>query len=405
MKSRHPKIDSAFAVAVLLLAQGHAFSQARMQAPYEAPTHGRPPGASPLLVSPSKNSNSQADAADDQRFMSQDIGQSSTEGSAQHNEKIMQLRRLALGEAAPAGITSPAPKKDAARSTSKSSNINYSPGRASWLLGLIYLHGQGVPIDAAQAQTWFTRAWSQQERIASAGLAWCAMEGCTGSANLEMADQWLSKLKEINPGRALYLQWYLLSKLAPIDGPMSENSRKRSEADSLLKSALSLGDVQAHAAYGRYLFSQDRLADSLKAFERASHKSPAASHNADLIKARLALVSSQAEIKPNSVAEAEKAYQQARRLHRGEGIPANYTEAIRLYWLADRLGSSQSRKMLSLIYSRPLASGEIDINWMRQLADLDLTQTSPRVVHQSSVQILQEDLTPLMDLLDASWRM
>lgn len=405
MKSQRLKIDAAFALAALFIPGREACAQPRMQAPVEASTSGIAPGASPLLISPTGNFKSQTEVENDLRFMSQDIGQASTGGIALRNERIMQLKRRALNEETQPGIISKSPHVDATKNASNSTIKNYSPGYASWLLGLIYLHGQGVPLDAAQAEVWFSRAWSQQETIASAGLAWCAIAGCTGPANPEMANQWLRKLRLVNPGRALYLQWYLVGKLAPLDGTVPVRNQKKSESDLLLQRALSLGDVQAQAAQGRYFFSHERLTDALKAFERASLKSPAASHNAALIKTRLALESSQASTKPNSAAEAEAAYQNARRLHKGEGIPANYTEAIRLYWLADRLGSVLSRKMLSLIYSRPLASGEIDINWMRQLADLDLTQTSPRMGQQSSIPMIQEDITPLMDLLDASWRM
>ena len=132
----------------------------------------------------------------------------------------------------------------------------------------------------------------------------------------------------------------------------------------MLRKALALGDVQAQAAMGQQLFAQDRFADAL-----------------------------------------QQVYLQARRLHRVEGVPAKYTEAIRLYWLADRLGHREARKMLSLIYSRPQTSGEVDIGWMRQLADMDLTLPSPRLGQPSHALVLHEDITPLMDWLPAAWRL
>ena len=60
--------------------------------------------------------------------------------------------------------------------------------------------------------------------------------------------------------------------------------------------------------------------------------------------------------------------------------------------------------MLSLIYSRPLPSGEVDIGWMRQLADLDISLPSPRMGPSSHALVLHEDPTPLMDWLPMAWR-
>jgi TPR repeat protein len=174
----------------------------------------------------------------------------------------------------------------------------------------------------------------------------------------------------------------------------------------LLRKALALGDVQAQAAMGRQLFAQDRFAEALQQFTLAAPQSPAAARNVDLIKARMALESnSSTQASARAPLNPETVYLQARRLHRGEGVPANYTEAIRLYWLADRLGHREARKMLSLIYSRPQTSGEVDIGWMRQLADMDLTLPSPRLGQPSHALVLHEDITPLMDWPPAAWRL
>jgi TPR repeat protein len=242
--------------------------------------------------------------------------------------------------------------------------------------------------------------------MASAGLVWCAMEGCSGPANPLAARQWLQPLRAAQPGRALYLEWLLTHKLSPVDVAPPLRTRQMAEADALLKRALALSDVQAHAAQGRELYAQHRFAEALKAFTLAAPHSPAAARNVELVKARMALESTPPSTKPSTrpVPDPEAAYLQARRLHRGEGVPANYTEAIRLYLLADRLGHAQARKMLSLIYSRPLVSGDVDIGWMRQLADLDLTLPSPRVLQPSQGLVLHEDATPLLDLLPPAWR-
>jgi TPR repeat protein len=275
-------------------------------------------------------------------------------------------------------------------------------------LGLIHLHGQGVPLNAPQAERWFKLAWAQQERIASAGLAWCALDGCSGPANPTQARQWIQVLRVQQPGRAQYLEWLLAHKLAPVEALSTARSGSPQELEALLRKAVALGDVQAQSALGRQLFAQDRFADALKQFNLAALQSPAAARNVDLVKARMALESApgiDAKARPRPALDPDAVYLQARRLHRGEGVPANYTEAIRLYLLADRLGHREARRMLSLIYSRPQASGEVDIGWMRQLADMDISLPSPRLGQPAHGLVLHEDLTPLMDWLPVAWRL
>jgi len=374
--------------------------------PYAIPTWSQPrlqtspdtvaPGTVPLLprVSPTPPPEEQ--------------GQTSTGGTGQRNERIQQLVRLAMS---PGTATSPgnggAKRPPTPRPAAEGSLGAMTPGQASWLLGLIYLHGQGVPLNTPQAERWFRQAWSQQERLASAGLAWCALEGCAGPANPTQARQWIQVLRTPQPGRAHYLEWLLARKLAPIEALSTARSRAPQEWDALLRKAVALGDAQAQAAWGRQLFAQDRFAESLAQFTLAAAHSPAAARNVELVKARMTLeagMGSGASPPARPVLDADAVYLQARRLHRGEGVPANYTEAIRLYGLADRLGQREARKMLSLIYSRPLPSGEVDIGWMRQLADLDISLPSPRMGPSSHALVLHEDLTPLMDWLPMTWR-
>lgn len=62
------------------------------------------------------------------------------------------------------------------------------------------------------------------------------------------------------------------------------------------------------------------------------------------------------------------------RNHRGEGQPANFVEAIRLYRHAQSQGNVQARKMLELIFFRLGPDGQIDIAWMQQLAYVNLSK-------------------------------
>lgn len=370
----------------------HSIAQPRLQ----SPTDALAPGTVPLLP--------RAPAP----FTSEEVGQSSTGGTAQRSARIQQLVRIAMSSAAP---TTPGKAGTSSITTSREVLVSQSvmtPGQASWLLGLLYLNGQGVPLDAAQAEHWFTLAWNQHEVIASAGLAWCALEGCAGPVNPAKAKHWIGVLRKPQPGRAQYLDWLLASKLSPVPGLSASRSQPTQNLDALLAKALAAGDAQAQATKGRQLFAQNRFSEALKFFENVASLSPAAAKNVELVKARMALESasgSNAQTTSRAALDADTIYQQARRMHRGEGVPANYTEAIRLYLLADRLGHKEARKMLSLIYSRPSPSGDVDIGWMHQLADLNITLPSPRVGQPSHALILHEDITPLMDLVPVSWRM
>lgn len=54
---------------------------------------------------------------------------------------------------------------------------------AAWTLGLIELHAGLAPGSPAQAQVWFERAARYgRQPLAYAGLAWCAIDGCGGTA-------------------------------------------------------------------------------------------------------------------------------------------------------------------------------------------------------------------------------
>ncbi|WP_431777341.1 hypothetical protein [Ottowia caeni] len=69
--------------------------------------------------------------------------------------------------------------------------------QAAWLLGLVYLHGAGVRRDLPLAHTWFDRAARfGREPWAYAGQAWCAIEGCDGPADPELARRAIEQLRK-----------------------------------------------------------------------------------------------------------------------------------------------------------------------------------------------------------------
>lgn len=103
-------------------------------------------------------------------------------------------------------------------------------------------------------------------------------------------------------------------------------------------------------------------------------------------------------------APGQEIYEKALRFHRGLGVPANYTEAIRLYRSAESAGNPTAKRMLALIFARPLIGGMPDLDWMRQLAWADVSGAAPTSSPMGYDQLLRRELTPLVDMLPKQWR-
>ena len=101
---------------------------------------------------------------------------------------------------------------------------------------------------------------------------------------------------------------------------------------------------------------------------------------------------------------AEDLLASAQRFHRGQGRPANYAEAIRLYLLAESKGSVEAIRMLALIFSRPSPTGELDVQWMQELSHLNLSKLAPTLTTITGARMLQREPSPLFDLLPEVWR-
>lgn len=61
-------------------------------------------------------------------------------------------------------------------------------------------------------------------------------------------------------------------------------------------------------------------------------------------------------------------YMIARAFHRGLGVAADYTEALRWYALAAQKGHAEARRMWSMIVARPMNDASIDPPWMNSLS-------------------------------------
>jgi TPR repeat protein len=274
--------------------------------------------------------------------------------------------------------------------------------RAAWVLGLLYLHGAGVQADAAQAHRWFEFSYNKGEPMASAGLAWCELKGCGHFSDPNEAKKWIRILRKIDAPRANDLTWVSKNQLAPVHAKNGALPNRY-----LLVLASNAGNVHALIELGMESAAQNRLDQALTYFDRAAARSQIAADNATLIRDRRAQQSAATQMPspmPVEHSDANTLFKEAQRYHRGEGIPANYNEAIRLYKMAERSGSLEAKRMLALIFARAQPSGQIDMLWMRQLADADVAGKTPHFNSQSSVKLLRREPTPLYDLLPKLWK-
>lgn len=278
---------------------------------------------------------------------------------------------------------------------------------AQWVMGLLALHGIAMAQDGPQARQWFERAQRAGHPLASAGLAWCHIDGCGQPPDPPAARPWIAQLAKVDAPRAQYLQWLLAQRMAPLaaDGqePAGDASAALPTPDlALLERAAQAGSPGAQLELGLALIAQNQPQAALGQFRAASPRSPNAGANAQLLDERLQASGQVTVQRIQPPVTAEQRWQLAQRYHRGEGVPANYTEAMRLYQQAAASGHAAARRMLELIYSRPAPGGNVDIAWMQQLSRIDPLTLQP--ITPAGPAPYRHDPTPLFDLLPAAWR-
>ena len=279
--------------------------------------------------------------------------------------------------------------------------------QAAWTLGLIYLHGAGVRRDPALAQRWFEQAARYgRQPLAFAGLAWCALDGCTGPPDAAAAARAIEALRPRYPARADFLQWVLLKRQTPLQiAKPGANQDQVLELPQrqLLERAAAAGDMHANIELGMDAVSREQFEQAAQYFRRAAPHSLAARQNLE----QLALRGSspiQPPASPTLSPAAAEALASARKYHRGQGVPANFVEAIRYYQLAAARGSVEAQRMLALISSRPMPGGGFNPAWMQQLAYVDVATVIPTVGVLGTTHLLHREPTPLFDLLPPFWR-
>jgi uncharacterized protein len=313
------------------------------------------------------------------------------------------LRAMASGPVPPENLKLPNARQQRAQAN------------AAWVMGLLTLHGICAVLNTADAAVWFERARQLGEPLAAAGLAWCEIEGCKAPPNPAAAGKWIELLRSVDAPRAMYLQWLMQSRLAPMEIaqprlgspdaglPVLQNRQ-------LLTSAARQGDTNAKIELGLDSVYSADLAQALAYFKSAAPRSTAATINAAVMAERLK--NSRLSPPPKTAGSAVTVpsqsaldnLAQAQRYHRGQGVPSNYTEAIRLYQLAKNQGNTTASKMLELIFSRPAADGQIDLAWMQQLAQVDLSTAAPTIDKNNVKKNLKREPTPLFELVPQQWR-
>ncbi|MEJ2800534.1 hypothetical protein WAE61_01540 [Comamonadaceae bacterium PP-2] len=288
---------------------------------------------------------------------------------------------------------------------------------AAWLMGLLRLHGLPNGDDAGDARQWFERAQASGSRIAEAGLAWCAIDGCGQPPSRTEAEKWLTRLDASSPAFAQYLRWLTItranatSEVGSVAGTSTPDSIDQEARAHLLRAARQ-GDVNALIALGIKEAEAGQFTEARMRFRQAAARSAAAAHNVRIMNERLGDVPASASAggpgragsTAPRAAPLNDVFAQAQRFHRGQGTPVNFSEAIRLYRLAAQEGHPEAQRMLALIFSRITPNGQLDVNWMQQLAYVDTTLPQSSFGSPVVTPQLQQEPTPLFHLLPADWR-
>lgn len=279
---------------------------------------------------------------------------------------------------------------------------------AAWVLGLLYANGLGVDIDYSEAHLRFKQAQQLGEPLAAAGLAWCEIQGCETWPSAHAARVWIAQIRTTKPARAMYLDWLVEQTFSPLlansEKNAANNDKLAQQRRQLLLNAAKTNDVQALIELGFDAVANERLKEAYNYFAVAAPHSAVADQNASLIQTRQIEQPVECNIPSGADLQDTVLLSSAQAMHRGGNCPVNYAEAIRLYNLAANKGNMSAKRMLSLIYSKPDASGNLNIAWMQQLANLNTANLSLRIDGTGLTTMLKREPTPLFDLIPQNLR-
>ena len=297
----------------------------------------------------------------------------------------------------------------AAKNSQTASLQKRQAGNAAWVLGLLYANAWGVELDYSEALLRFKQAQQLGEPLASAGLAWCDIQGCETLPSAHAARVWIAQLRAVKPARAMFMDWLVEQTFLPLQANSANSSASiekiAQQRRQLLLNAAKTQDVQALIELGFDAVANEHIKEAQTYFSAAAPHSSVAAQNAALIQTRQNEHQVNCQIQGGVDLPDTVLLSSAQSLHRGSGCPVNYAEAIRLYNLAASKGNVAAKRMLSLIYSKPDSTGKLNIAWMQQLANLNAANLSLSIDSNSLAPMLKREPTPLFDLIPQNLRL
>ena len=226
--------------------------------------------------------------------------------------------------------------------------------------GLDAYRGEGDPRSYAEAARWFRAAAEAGDRRAAMAYAYLQGLGLGVARDPVAARRLLQQLGDVGFARADYLAALLLAA-DPRPGASGREGEFRERAARA-------GDAVAQNAMGvHYQLQGDRTTAQMW-YQRAADSGSAAAERNLASLARSEQARGEQATPALAADDAGALFEQARRHHRGDGVPVDYGKALQLYRRVAANGSKPAQQMLGLIQSRSLAGGGFDPGWMRQLA-------------------------------------
>jgi len=236
---------------------------------------------------------------------------------------------------------------------------------AAFAVALRYFDGDCVRKSFAEAHRWFEIAAASGHACALAAASHLKAEGLGVERDPATAREGLQAAQLAGCRRAFYLQ-ALLEETSP-------RPERQQLARELLERGTALGDGHALNLLG----AERERGGERQAAEALYRRAAAAGNRAAPVNLkRLDRYFSQRERKESidslrrraQAKEPAALFALAQRYHRGDGVAADYVEALKLYRGAAQANHPPAVEMLALILSRPAARGGIDVAWMQSLA-------------------------------------
>jgi TPR repeat protein len=259
-------------------------------------------------------------------------------------------------------------------------------------------------------------AANEQDPRAGVALAWALWRGLGTAPNDKAAFHALQPWVERRWPRALYLAWWLQRDAAPLLGTAAVSSPVEA-----LRQAAAAGDPLALNAMGVLAALQDvnnrsPSATAMALFARAAQAGSVAA-KVNLQSAQRMATKSGDDARETITALAQRANQRdpvamfelAQRYHRGQGVPQDLGEALRLYGVAGYLGHAPARRMMDLwaqeLQLQPGRSTaaemqrrtQADAQALQRLARIDVSSVGWKTAAPSAGLWIYDD-DPLLDM-------